>query len=531
MVDVVDTSPTGQQVGHLLESSLSQALDGVELSYRVLEHVAALHQVPSAWMVLRPALLGPQVFLRGRRAATPSTVSQLLARPPGVYTEPDIGDHTMSGALAGTCNLVLSAQAAQLSASVDGASGLASRAVTEAALARAAAQSARHGWSHTFVLLATAPTVTAQRWEAFCAALRTSLRHGDEAGVVAGRQIMAMLGNAETDVARPFLSRLRAAMEHRGVADVEFAVATARAPDESVDPKELWRLLDERLALPGQGPAPDVGAQPQGLSGPMELDLRSLPGVVSVGLTSGSAATGANFQLTVVTVEPQDTLRLEVTRVLGDHLAGTTVNIVAAAAPQQPSGAWLPESAPAPAPAAPLPPEPPASSAPVADPPANGRAPSAHSFTPAHGDEPLNGNGRLAPPPDQRVTLLTVRFDPDTGVSQVDLAYGTARGSGRATAGPLAGGAQATLEALEALGLDVPFYVVSAERAAGIMGEPVVVVVAPRRSEGDRTATPGRRQPSRIGAAEGSEPVEAASRATLAALNRFLTQGKKAPPA
>ena len=68
-------------------------------------------------------------------------------------------------------------------------------------------------------------------------------------------------------------------------------------------------------------------------------------------------------------------------------------------------------------------------------------------------------------------------------------------------------------------------------RATGILGEPVVVVVAPRRTDGGSSATPGRRQLARIGAAEGSEPVEAASRATLAALNRYLTQGRKAPPA
>ena len=112
MVDVVDTSPTGQQVAQLLEASLSQTPDGVELSYRVLEHFAALHKVATAWMVLEPAVLGPQLFLRGRQPATPAMVGEFLSRPPGIYTSPDVSDHTISGALAGTCNLVLSAQAA-----------------------------------------------------------------------------------------------------------------------------------------------------------------------------------------------------------------------------------------------------------------------------------------------------------------------------------------------------------------------------------------------------------------------------------
>ncbi len=536
MVDVVDTSPTGQQVAQLLEASLSQTPDGVELSYRVLDHFAALHKVATAWMVLEPAVLGPQVFLRGRYPATPAMVGEFLSRPPGIYSAPDVADHTISGALAGTCNLVLSAQAAQLTATVDPRSGLASRGVAEAALARAAAQSARHGWPHTFALLATAESVGADRWEAFCAALHRALRSGDEAGVVGSRQVLAVLGNAEADVARPFLGRLRAALELSGAADVEFAIATVRSPDESVDPRELWRLLAERLDAPGGGPAPGFGPPPHGLSGPLELELRALPGVVSVGLTAGpTPATGTDLQLTVVAVEPQDTLRLEVTRVLGDHLAGATVNIVATAASAGPR--WrrdLDESrGPAtPVPSAPAQPPARSTDVAVAGPPANrSTASGIPSYRPTP-EEPLNGNGRSAHhQKDQRVTLLTVRFDPDSGTSQVDLAYGTSRASGRATAGPLAGGAQATLAALEALGLEVPYYLVSAERAAGILGEPVVVVVAPRRTEGSEPAEDGRRQLARIGAAEGSEPVEAASRATLAALNRFLARGKKAPPA
>ena len=149
MVDVVDTSPTGQQVAQLLEASLSQTPDGVELSYRVLEHFAALHKVATAWMVLEPAVLGPQLFLRGRQPATPAMVGEFLSRPPGIYTSPDVSDHTISGALAGTCNLVLSAQAAELTATVDPPSGLAGRGVAEAALARAAAARARGTDGHT----------------------------------------------------------------------------------------------------------------------------------------------------------------------------------------------------------------------------------------------------------------------------------------------------------------------------------------------------------------------------------------------
>ena len=119
------------------------------------------------------------------------------------------------------------------------------------------------------------------------------------------------------------------------------------------------------------------------------------------------------------------------------------------------------------------------------------------------------------------MSLLSATFDAQRGVSEVALALGAARGTGRAPAGPLAGGAQATLNALSALSLDVPFYLVSAERAHGVPGEPVVVVLAPKRT--------GMEDPAgaveRLGVASGGEDIEAASRATLGALNRHLTKG------
>lgn len=546
MVDVVDTSSTGQQVSQLLASALTQTPDGVELSYRVLEHVAALYQVDRAWLVLRPAVLGPQVFVRGRQAPTPTVVGDLLARPPGLYTDPDVVDPGVRRALAGTCTLVLSAQAARQAAAVDTASGLVGRTVTEAALARAAAQSARHGWPHTLVLLSAAPNLGDDRWAAFCGALRASLRTGDEAGEVGPRQALAILGNAEADVARPFLARLQTALEAVGSGDVEFTVATARSPDESVDPTELWRLLTERLATPRGIPAPRP-ERPAALSTPLELELRSLPGVVAVALTAHpTPAGGGNLQLSVVAVEPPDTLRLDVTRILGPQLAEATVKLVAVAVParphgeagpraQPPAGDHLPTGAPV-TPGQPSPPDDPddAGGAPAADAlPPNGSWPLTPTFdsTPLPA-EPLNGNGRAeAQLADQRVTLLTVRFDADTGTAQVDLAHGTARATGRATAGPLVGGAQATLAALEGLGLNVPYYLLSAERAAGITGEPVVVVLAPRRPDGERSPGLGRRLLDRIGVAEGVEPVEAASRATLGALNRYLAKQEKAPVA
>jgi hypothetical protein len=112
---------------------------------------------------------------------------------------------------------------------------------------------------------------------------------------------------------------------------------------------------------------------------------------------------------------------------------------------------------------------------------------------------------------------VSAAFDGERGTSEVRLARGAARGTGRAPAGPLAGGAQATLNALGALGIDLPFYLVSAERVRGVPGDPVVVALSPRT-----VGTPGAPGAERVGVATGSSDVDAASRATLGALNRYI---------
>jgi hypothetical protein len=124
---------------------------------------------------------------------------------------------------------------------------------------------------------------------------------------------------------------------------------------------------------------------------------------------------------------------------------------------------------------------------------------------------------------EDRVTLLCAEFDADTGASEVRLARADAVGIGRASVGALAGGAQATLAALADLGLEVPYYLVSAERAHTVPGEPVVVVLAPVRSAASRAAGSLPPLAERIGVATGDAESAAASRATLNALNRFLS--------
>lgn len=126
-----------------------------------------------------------------------------------------------------------------------------------------------------------------------------------------------------------------------------------------------------------------------------------------------------------------------------------------------------------------------------------------------------------------RVALVGVAFDAATGTARVELAHHDRRGTGRASSGPVVGAVEATLAALGDLGADVPFYLQAAGPAGSPLTtgpEPTVLVVLCSRGH-DALG-------ERIGVARGSSQEEAAARATLAALNRFLCadQGAQTSP-
>lgn len=125
-----------------------------------------------------------------------------------------------------------------------------------------------------------------------------------------------------------------------------------------------------------------------------------------------------------------------------------------------------------------------------------------------------NGTGRR-----DRVALLQAGFDPATGTTRVELAHRQRHSSGLAASGPVVGAVEATLAALKDLGVDVPFYLlgVGPPGSPAVAG-PVPVVLVVLRPVGT-SATAG----DRIGVARGASEEEAAARATLAALNRFLS--------
>jgi hypothetical protein len=111
-----------------------------------------------------------------------------------------------------------------------------------------------------------------------------------------------------------------------------------------------------------------------------------------------------------------------------------------------------------------------------------------------------------------RVALTGTDFNVHEGVSEVQLALNGAVGVGRSGSGPLIGGAEATLAALRDLGYEVPFFLVAVNNIATARGWPVIVTLRSLSDEGDR-----------IGIAQSNGDLQSAAKATLDALNRYLS--------
>jgi hypothetical protein len=121
-----------------------------------------------------------------------------------------------------------------------------------------------------------------------------------------------------------------------------------------------------------------------------------------------------------------------------------------------------------------------------------------------------------------RIRLLDVHVRADDGGApevEVHLGFEGIRTIGRAKAGDPSAAAVATFEALKRLGASVPFRVEAAALFEHVLGEGVMLVLA---SDADG---------ERYGVAAGINVEEAAVRATLHALNRYLsTQTLSAQP-
>jgi hypothetical protein len=183
----------------------------------------------------------------------------------------------------------------------------------------------------------------------------------------------------------------------------------------------------------------------------LELELRLLPGVINVGF--GSVDDDRSVEVILVAVHPEPDLSATAERLARAYRTAATVEIVTV-------------------------------------------------------DDAVDAAAELGSLDDDRVRLVTARYDPDGPECEVTVALLDRIGVGRATDGPLLGAAAATLQALSSLGLTLPAHLVSVSTRGGVANSPVRVILG----DGDDAW---------VGVAQADSEPESASRATLDAFNRF----------
>lgn len=126
--------------------------------------------------------------------------------------------------------------------------------------------------------------------------------------------------------------------------------------------------------------------------------------------------------------------------------------------------------------------------------------------------EEAGGSTPISGPVGARITLAAAEFSEHEGISEVHLTYAGRTGVGRAGSGPLIGGAEATLGALRDLGNVIPFYLMGVTKVDTVIGCSVIVALRSLSSDDDR-----------MGIARADNDLVSAAKATLDALNRYVT--------
>jgi hypothetical protein len=85
-----------------------------------------------------------------------------------------------------------------------------------------------------------------------------------------------------------------------------------------------------------------------------------------------------------------------------------------------------------------------------------------------------------------RIVLLRAEFNEHDGISEVQLTFAGRIGTGRSGSGPLIGGAEATLAALRDLGHVIPFYLMGVSQVDTVIGCSVIVAFRSLSNDDDR---------------------------------------------
>lgn len=236
---------------------------GIDFIYGALDRLAEEYALRDAVVVLEDEQLGAQAFRLGRAPWGSDLSTEILRFGSGLYSVPEVVPPAVRMAVTGLCQIALSLDLARHGSHHDPVSGLANARAFRLALEAAAARSARYSWRFTIVLLG--PRITApdggpapgtDRSIAYLSptgdmaelgdALRHALRSGDIGAQLAGDTFAVMLHGVDAGGVGAFVDRLTNALPV-GQPAVDLAIGAATAPDESIDPTELWRLAQSRF--------------------------------------------------------------------------------------------------------------------------------------------------------------------------------------------------------------------------------------------------------------------------------------------
>lgn len=462
----VPTTYGGEEIVGLVRK-LNQT-DGVSFVYEVLEVIARRYGLDDAVIGLESAL-GGGFFRLHRGKVDHELASRIPAGPRVLLAEPDVVPPDVAQSALDLCGLALRLCIGRHSGHLDGQTGLLTDHSFNDVLEASAAQAARHGWVYTLVVLdldGSDAEPTTDDIRRFGKALRLSLRSGDVASRIEERRFAALLSNSDLDAVNPFLGRVYAQLGPAR-SSVRLSQGAAAAPAETVDPIELRRIATSRLQPGAHDHTGERADLTASLWEYLELELRLLPPVVHV---ARIGRRGDRDVVGILTGDPSPTVEASARRIVEAH--GLDVDFEFDLL----------------------------------------RAPGEKDETGAEGP------GRAGSVAGSRIAFRSASMQ-SAVVAEVHLAHRERVGIGRSSAGELRGGAEATMHALAELGIDAPLLLESVSTPRGaVTGSPVRVVLSEEGS--------GRRY---VGIARGETGAEAASRATLGALNGYLDGAPEQP--
>jgi len=216
---------------------------GIDVIYDALALVAERFGLEDLTVAVTNDGAGVQAFRLHRRPIGPSELERITDGSTFIAT-PDSVPAGAQRLVTGIIEVALATQLAQRRLIRDPLTGLLSRQVLNEALRAAAAQSSRYGWTFTLMVLRIGAAVTERDIRSLGHAFGRALRSGDTGTRLHRATFLALLPNATAESLHALVQRF-AEESGRPLGEVRFASATA--PNDSVDPAELFRLAASRL--------------------------------------------------------------------------------------------------------------------------------------------------------------------------------------------------------------------------------------------------------------------------------------------